>query len=247
MNPAVVQSFIAARTADAEIIDVPLDLRPTSIAEGYWIQHAVHDALARAGDAVDGYKIGCATAHTQAPFGLVEPTYGGILRSTRRGTLSEALAHGRGRFAIECEIAVRIGSDSPQGATPVIDACAIACEIVQDRYGDAVATGVPTLVADDFFHHGYVLGPWRTPIPLRSLRATVEIDDATVGEGIASNVMDDPLHALAWLARALADAGRALRRGDVVLTGAIAPPFWMNRAPRSARLTIEGLGTLATS
>ena len=70
------------------------------------------------------------------------------------------------RVGVECEIAVRLARDlmpldAPFTADQVvqaIDAYLPAIEIVDDRYADWQTLGAPTLVADDFFAAGCVLG-----------------------------------------------------------------------------------------
>lgn len=253
--PAKVAAFLQSRLARTPSFSVPGTLRPATLAEGYSIQSAVHDALASHDDRVTGYKVGCATSETRKPFALDEPTYGGILLSTRRDALSSAVDACEGPWAIECEIAMRVSHDvdasaitGSSGLRHRIDALTIACELVQNRYGDAVALGVPTLVADDFFHYRYVLGKWSSPDEIddpRSLRGRLWIDGGLVDENVASNVMGDPFRSVAWLAGALAKSGRVLRKGDVVLTGAIMPPYWVREAPSRVRLEIDGLGELS--
>ena len=53
--------------------------------------------------------------------------------------------------------------------------------------------------------------------------------------------MGHPLEPLAWLANALADQGRELKAGMVVITGSIVSPKWL-AAGDSALIEIEGLG-----
>src|SRR5439155_163224 len=67
---------------------------------------------------------------------------------------------------VECEIAVRLGRDLALTEEPFtaewvaesIEAYLPAIEIVDDRYVDWQTLGAPTLVADDFFAAGCVLG-----------------------------------------------------------------------------------------
>src|SRR4030088_1669539 len=70
------------------------------------------------------------------------------------------------RVGVECEIAVRLARDLPPSQAPftadavaqAVEAYLPAIEIVDDRYVKWETMGAPTLVADDFFAAGCVLG-----------------------------------------------------------------------------------------
>ena len=138
------------------------------------MQEVLHRLLGEAGRGpVAGHKIGCTTPVMQAFLGIPNPCAGGVLAAA----VHERAAHVRHadyvRAGVECEIAVRLGADLPAtGApfdrarvAPAVAACHAAMEIVDDRYVDYRTLGVPTLIADDFFSAGCVLGPavtgWR--------------------------------------------------------------------------------------
>jgi 2-oxo-3-hexenedioate decarboxylase/2-keto-4-pentenoate hydratase len=61
---------------------------------------------------------------------------------------------------------------------------------------------------------------WRR-IDLAAVRGVAHINGQPVGEGRGGDAMGHPLDALVWLADHLASIGRALLRGDVVITGSI--------------------------
>ena len=70
------------------------------------------------------------------------------------------------QIGVECEIAVRLARDLGPTSSPFstdevaasIGAYLPAIELVDDRYEDWRIIGTPTLVADDFFSAGCVLG-----------------------------------------------------------------------------------------
>ena len=96
------------------------------------------------------------------------------------------------RPGVECEIAVRLAQPLPAAAAPfdrdtvadAVDACMAAIEIVDDRYEDFRALDTPTLVADDFFSAGAVLGTpvtaWRG-VDLAAAGGVMAINGAHVG------------------------------------------------------------------
>ena len=113
-----------------------------------------------------------------------------------------------------------------------VDACFAAIEVVEDRYVDYAALGAPPLIADDFFGAGCVLGEPQEgfdPRRLREVSARMLINGKEVGVGVGTDVMGEPLDALAWLANTLARRGRYLRAGEVVLLGSLVQTHWIER------------------
>ena len=161
------------------------------------------------------------------------------------------------RVGVECEIAVRLARDLPPSQAPftadsvaeAIEAYLPAIEIVDDRYVEWQTLGAPTLVADDFFAAGCVLGkPVRAP-PRRicsQVTGRALINGVEVGRGTGADVLGHPHNALAWLANHLAADGRGLRAGEIVLTGSLVKTVWL-KAGDSVVMELEGLGRVAAS
>jgi 2-keto-4-pentenoate hydratase len=156
------------------------------------------------------------------------------------------------RVGAECEIAVRLGADlGPAGApfdrervAPAVDAVLAAMEIVDDRYRDYRTLGVATLIADDFFNAGCVLGPPVTrgrALDLSGLRGITRLNGTEVGRGEGRAVMGHPFEALAWLANLRAGLGLGLRAGDFVLLGSVVETRWVSPGDE-VTVAIEGLG-----
>ena len=131
-------------------------------------------------------------------------------------------------------------------STQAVEAYLPAIEIVDDRYVDWQTLGAPTLVADDFFAAGCVLGKpvARSAAPdlLEVVgRALVNGDEA--GRGTGADVLGHPHHALAWLANHLAANGKGLRSGQIVLTGSLVKTLWLG-AGDEVVMDLSGLGTV---
>ena len=125
-----------------------------------------------------------------------------------------------------------------------IDAYLPAIEIVDDRYSDWQTIGAPTLVADDFFAAGCVLGKpvARSVAPdLLEVIGRAVINDVEVSRGTGADVLGHPHHALAWLANHLAEEGRSLHAGQIVLTGSLVKTIWLAAGDR-VTMELEGLG-----
>jgi 2-keto-4-pentenoate hydratase len=246
-----VMRFAAARKLWPRWIDVPQAHRPLTIDAGYAVQAGVHAFLVGQGDRLVGYKVGSTSAIGQAALGLSEPIYAGLFESTRANSLREAITRPFAAPSIECEIAFLLAEDidaTRAGAGRLLSSvasCHLACEIIDNRYGAPLDVGIPTLLGDDFFHAGFVLGPanadWRS-LDLERLHARVSLD-GTEFRGKTAEVLAAPA-ALAWLVEAIIRRGGRLNAGDLVLTGAIVPPVRFRKPPQDLALRVEGFAPL---
>jgi 2-oxo-3-hexenedioate decarboxylase/2-keto-4-pentenoate hydratase len=250
------QLLVQQRRSLTPISPLPDRLRPRDEGEGYAIQRESKRLLEDAGlGPAVGHKIGCTTSVMQAFLGIPNPCGGnvherGVLRGHARVPRS-----GFVRLGIECEIAVELGSDLSPGDRPfdrervavAVRAVMPAIEIVDDRYRDFRTLGVPTLIADDFFQSGCVLGEpitdWQQ-LDLAALQGATFIDDTEAGRGTGALVMSHPLNALAWLANSRSRHGlEPLKAGEFVLLGSLVETKWLNAGAR-ARIEIAELGML---
>ena len=240
-----------ARLARGRFPGFDPDLHPADEAEAYAVQAALHDALTAAGEGPwAGHKIGCTTQVMQDYLGIRNPSAGGVLAAEIHPSPARVAPRGATRLGVECEVAVRLARDLPGGACTVDDAaaavgaCMASIELVEDRYVDYPALDAPTLIADDFFGAGLVLGPEHAgfdPRALAGTTASMEIDGVEVGSGRGADILGDPLVALAWLADALAARGACLRAGEVVTLGSLVATHWVEPGMR-IRVANDPLG-----
>ncbi len=230
------------------------DLLPGSITEAYEIQEAFQGALTKDYGEVAGYKIAYTTAALQQSSGISEPAAGVILADNVRRSPAVLDSADFVQLGIECEVGVRLvrglpASDAPydrDGVSEAVGAVMTAFEVVDNRRTHGLDTRAQLLntISSNILNAGVVLGEpvadWRG-IHLAGCRGYMEINGELAGEGAGSDVMGHPLEPLAWLANALADRGRELKAGMVVITGSIVSPKWL-KAGDSARIEIEGLG-----
>jgi 2-keto-4-pentenoate hydratase len=150
--------------------------------------------------------------------------------------------------SLECEIAMVLRRDIDAAESDISDAigtCHIACEIIDNRYGDPMAVGVPSLIADDFFQVGFVVGPenteWRTQ-DLTTATGFIDIDGQRT-TGSAQDVLN-AFDSLRWLAKALARNGISLRAGEIVLTGTLVTPTPIALPAQAVSMGITGFQSL---
>lgn len=248
------QIIAAARTSLRPLAGLPREVMPTSVDDGYRIQSEVHRLLEPGLGPLVGYKIGCTSRVMQEYLAIPHPCAGGV--HARRVHDSGAVLEAAGfiRVGVECEIAVRLARDlAPAGAPFTSDTVAgsIECylpaiEIVDDRYVKWETLGAPTLIADDFFAAGIVLG---APVPRSAVTELVDVEGRALingqerGRGTAADVLDHPHNALAWLANHLASQGTGLRAGEIVMTGSLVKTVWL-RSGDQATMGFSRLGSV---
>jgi 2-keto-4-pentenoate hydratase len=249
---AAATAIAAARRARTPLKPLAANVAPQTEADGYRIQQALRGLLAAEFGALAGYKIGCTSAVMQEYLDIPHPCGGSVFARGVHDSGASLRAKDFVRVGVECEIAVRLASDLAPSAAPftadtvaqAIEAYLPAIEIVDDRYADWQTIGAPTLVADDFFAAGCVLGEpvARPKAPdLLDVIGRAVINDVEVSSGTGADVLGHPHNALAWLANHLAADGNGLRAGQIVLTGSLVKTVWLNAGDR-VTMDLSGLG-----
>lgn len=216
----------------ATVPALPIGCRPTSVDEAWEIQRALDS---RAGVGV-GWKIAGTSAAGQRHIGADGPVVGRLYHRCILETDVELNARVLTMRSAEPEFAFRIAQDLEPGETEflavdVISAVASfhpAIEVPDTRFSDFPGVGIPSLVADAMCAAFLVVGPpvahWRLD-ELRSVEVVMRRNGVQVSAGSGEAVLGDPCGALVWLANELRSRGQMLRAGDVVATGAAAPPI----------------------
>jgi 2-keto-4-pentenoate hydratase len=202
-----------------------------------------------------GYKIGLTSPRMQAMCGIDSPIAGVILddRVHLSGVQVESSAYGR--LGLEFEIAVRLGRDlRPSGGrvelthvAESVDAVCPAIEIVDDRHCDYAALDVLSLIADNSWNAGIILGTFQNPWPdLAATEGIVSLNEEISDRGFGRDVLGHPFRTVAWLAGHLAESGECLRAGDIVMTGNLVTTKFPTETSRW-RFDVEGVGSVDLS
>ena len=218
---ATFTSFLAAEPA-------------ADMGHAYDVQDAFVALLSQAGrGSPAGYKIGLTSRPMQQMCGIDHPVAGVV--PSQRVHRSPAVVRRDGfvRLGVESELAVQFArplSARPGAAVGVdevlasLGAAAAAIELVDDRGADYGALDAKSLVADNSWNEGIVLG---APVALGdlgvlgALDGSLEIDGRVVDRGSSGGAVGGPLVAVAWLAGHLATRGRRIEAGDWVMTGSV--------------------------
>ena len=224
----------ALRTARAErrpIAPVSATFELTGLDAAYAVAEInTEDALA-GGRRVRGRKVGLTSPAVQQQLGVNQPDFGVLLDDMEFLDGDEVPADRLAQPRIEAEVAFVVGSDL-DGAAPswgeflVSLAYALpALEIVDSAIADW-KIGIVDTIADNASSGLYVLG--QQPVAIGQLAGTelgmqLAVNGATVSVGSGAACLGHPLRAAYWLARTMAARGQPLRRGELILSGALGP------------------------
>lgn len=252
---AIAEILAAVRVNGTPLAVPTAETIPHDEADAYRVQDVLHNLLSPDFGPQVGYKIGCTSTVMQVYLGVDHPCAGGLYQSGVHQSGVSLPYRNYVHVGVECEIAVRLGDDVVAGdvpytadsIAPFVDAYYPAIEIVDDRYADWRSVDPRVLIADDFFAAGCVLGPRvaRADAPdLLSVDGRAVVNGREVGRGSGADVLGHPHHALAWLANHLAESGKTLRAGDIVLTGSLVKVEWLD-AGAEVLMELSGLGNVS--
>jgi 2-keto-4-pentenoate hydratase len=201
------------------------------------------------GRRVVGRKVGLTARAVQAQLGVDQPDFGVLFEDMEIQDGGLLLASETLQPKAEAEIAFILSADlrdpavtRNQVAQSVAEVMA-AIEIVDSRIADWKISFADT-VADNGSSAFYVLGQDRRPLEgldLWTCGMAMEVNGEVVSLGAGAACLGHPLNAATWLARTLAERGEPLRKGDVVLTGALGPMVAIQPGD-FVQATIGGLG-----
>ena len=248
---AMAQWMWDARARRLPYRNLPDDLRPASIAEAYAAQEAYYLLAETTYGAVAGAKIATTTKVMQQLMGIDHPCGGAIFSRTIHRSPAKLRAADFVNLRIESEIALQLGADLPASGAPwtrervaaAVVGALPAFELIEDRNADYAKTEALSLIVENCWNGGIVVGTAKAvPIAvtvndLVGIAGRLTLGGKLIGEGAA----EDPAATLAWLANHVAERGRDLKAGMVVITGSLIPTVSIAPGQRAA-FAVEGLG-----
>jgi len=230
-------------------------LRDTLAAGGVDAAYAVQEintlrSLA-AGRRLVGRKIGLTSVAVQKQLGVDRPDYGMLFADMAMPDSLEIPLNRLMQAKVEAEVAFMLGRDLDAEQLTVadlfraIDHVVPAIEIVGSRIANWDIKLLDT-IADNASSGLYVLGnqPKRLEgLDLYGCGMVMEAKGKPVSSGTGAACLGHPLNATLWLAQTMARAGRPLRAGDTVLSGALGPMVVVKPGD-VFEARIEGLGAV---
>jgi 2-keto-4-pentenoate hydratase len=202
------------------------------------------------GRTISGRKVGLTAKAVQAQLGVDQPDFGVLFADMAIADGGALLASKVLQPKAEAEVAFIMSVDvtdpnvTVEQVTASISYAVAAIEIVDSRIADWKITFADT-VADNGSSAFYVLGGEPKPLAgldLWTCGMALEVNGAVVSLGAGVACLGHPLNAVMWLAQTLAARGEGLRKGDVVLSGALGPMVTLTPGD-VVKASIGGLGT----
>lgn len=208
--------------ADAVAIPAPSTTEPSlTMEDAYAIQELIVAKRMSEGRKRAGWKLGLTSAEPPAT-----PIVGTLLSDMVRSSGSELDVAAMVTPMVEAELVIRIG-ETIEGVVTATDlqrgphSIGPGLEIID--YRTVGSTGPIDWVADNSTVAYAVVGDF---VPISSvdppaIEASLSADGAHLATGRGSQVMGNPLEAVAWLSRHLVERGLRLDKGHVILTGSL--------------------------
>ncbi len=220
------------------------------LEEAYAVQLALVQHHASEGRRQIGWKVGLTATPIQDQFSVHEPGFGFLLDDGLHSS-GDAIPHDSLIApGFENELCVTRGTDlAGPGATradaeAAISTVAPAFELVETRGN---FTGhLEMVVPDNLQQKGVILG---TPIRLRDapdldgVKLTVFINGIIVDIATGDAVLGHPVNSITWLANQLAEHGKSLAAGDLVMTGSFTRQYAISRGD-TIRSEFAGVGAV---
>jgi len=218
----------------------------------YAIQKANTDYRKHQGERMVGYKIGLTSHAVQRQLGVDQPDFG-ILFNTmeiQNGgfiSITEIL-----QPKIETEVAFVLKSDLIQKQFTAIDIISaidyalVSLEIVGSRI-ENWNIKITDTIADNASASHFVLG--HRPVKMNDFdvvtcKMTMNKNGEKVSEGSGAACLGSPINAAIWLAEKFSSLGTPLKKGDLLLTGAVGPMVPVAAGDHIVA-QIEGLGSVS--
>ncbi|MFJ8235328.1 2-keto-4-pentenoate hydratase [Ureibacillus sp. NPDC094379] len=199
-----------------------------TIEDAYNTQLTIIDDKVSSGAKIVGKKIGLTSYAMQNLLGVDQPDYGHLLDNMESKDKGEVSISSLFQPKVEGEIAFVLKEDliGPNVTVDqVLNATAYvvpALEIVDSRIQDWNIKLADT-VADNASCGLFVIGPNKISptIDLPSIQMQLLRNGKVVNKGMGSDVLGSPANCVAWLANTLFDYGVTLKKGEVILSGAL--------------------------
>ena len=222
------------------------------IETAYAIQKKLIQQRIADGERVVGKKIGLTSPAVQAQLGVDQPDYGVLFDTMDRSATRVIHMRELMQPKVEGELTFVLGADildpevEMEALKKAIKEVRASIEIVGSRI-DGWNIQISDTIADNASGSHFVIGA--------DAKSLAEVDTAAVkmvlskngevaSEGTGTACMGDPLNAALWLARTMAKNGQPLRRGEVLLSGALGPMVPVEEGDVFA-LEVSGFETLA--
>jgi 2-keto-4-pentenoate hydratase len=223
--------------------------RTMTMDDAYAAQFLLLDLQKQSGEQQVGWKVGLTAKAMQEQQGMHEPVFGHLLASGHLSSLANLPFDSLISPGFENELCLRLkselsGSDiSFDEAAAAIDAVAPAIELIEKRgvFKDDLALAMAGNAQQRAFITGDFI-PFTADMNLATVAVTVCINGAEKETALGAEVLGNPVHSVIWLAEKLAQFGRSLKSGDMIMSGSFTKQYDLAKADR-VDVTFTDFGT----
>lgn len=248
---AAAQAICEAHRSKAPFANLTGQFEPPTITDAYNVQDALVELWEPERGPVVGRKIATTTKVMQDLMGIDHPC-GGLIYARR--VHKSGVTINRSEFVncvVECELAVRLGRDLPMLGAPyspadvrnAVGTVMAAFELIEDRNAVYRETDPRTLIADNAWNGGVVLGNevvLPPDVDINGLQART----SRTGHPTVEGQTDSPMQALSWVANLAAERGQPMKAGMIVITGSVVPTFSVTSGD-DVSFEIDGVGSVS--
>lgn len=221
------------------------------VRRGMSAQLAARKVRMDAGETPLGWKVAFSTPAAMARLGTSAPLVGFLTSASvipSNGVVSLA---GWSKPAAEPEIAVHMGKDLPAGADDATALAAVAGLSPAIELADVSLPpeNIEALLETNIYHRCVVLG---SPQKRRSGGDVQGLIGRILQNGVEVARVADPeaatgklLNIVRSVADELASAGEILRAGDIIITGSITPPIFLESGDASIVFELDPVDTVS--
>ncbi len=227
-----------------------------TIGQAYLISSQLLERRLKDGEKVVGKKIGVTSHAVQEMLDVHQPDFGFLtdrmqypdqaVVSLSKSGLIQPRAEGEIAFVLKEDLSgPGVTAEDVLAATDYVVAC---FEIVDSRIADW-RIRIQDTVADNASCGVFVLGSQRVSpgaLDLANVRLDMTRNGEHCGSGLGSAVQGHPAAAVAWLANTLGRFGIPFKRGEVILSGSLAPLIPAKAGDRF-EMTLTGIGNASVS
>jgi 2-keto-4-pentenoate hydratase len=226
------------------------DLDNPLIQQGMTAQLATRRARIAAREKPLGWKVGMGAPVSMQKLGLQAPLIGFLMQRALLAPGSTVSLKGYSKPVMEPEIAVRMARDLAAGATAV-DAAAAIKEIapaieIADLDPAPTPDNLDRVLADDIFQRHVTVaaaaraGSATIGLTSRLIRRGAEAARSNDLEALTGKLLDIVAH----VANVVAAFGEKLSAGDLIITGSITPPVFIEADETEIAHAIDPIGAV---
>lgn len=225
----IVTYLLTAEKEKREVEKITTRLPELTFVQAYEIQQKLIERKEKEGLRRIGVKLGLTSKAKQEMMGVHEAIYGYLMDDMLAPEWEPVQYCDFIHPKAEPEIAFLINEDiqgtsvTAEDILKVTKYIAPAIEIIDSRYLDFKFTLVD-VVADNCSSSKFIVGnKWVSPesVNLKEIGVYLSKNSVVATTGSSAAVLGDPAAAVAWAVNKLGETGRGLKKGEIILSGAI--------------------------